>query len=267
MAEYKNVEELTYKEASTELELIIRSLESGDMELEESLESYTRGVELLKSLRGRLAAAEQKVSILMQDVNGTDTLVPGEAATDTDASTCRTFGAMRKRGTGALLHIRGTGPPVVGRCVTTHPSPFCALKIGAIMSDCIFCKIATHEIPSTVVYEDDLVIAFDDLNPQAPVHTLVIPKAHHENIIDGVPAETLAAMMHAVAEVARIKGLDEASASSPTRVRPRARRSCISICTCWAASRSARVWCSRPPLAIGFEPRTYRCARRCTFGL
>ncbi len=85
MAEYKNVEELTYKEASTELELIIRSLESGDMELEESLESYTRGVELLKSLRGRLAAAEQKVSILMQDVDGTDTLVPGEAATDTDA--------------------------------------------------------------------------------------------------------------------------------------------------------------------------------------
>ena len=85
MAEYKNVEELTYKEASTELELIIRSLESGDMELEESLESYTRGVELLKSLRGRLAAAEQKVSILMQDVNDTDTLVPGEAATDTDA--------------------------------------------------------------------------------------------------------------------------------------------------------------------------------------
>ena len=77
------------------------------------------------------------------------------------------------------------------------------------MSDCIFCKIAEHEIPATVVYEDDLVIAFDDLSPQAPVHTLVIPKAHHENIIDGVPAETLAAMTHAVAEVARIKGLDE----------------------------------------------------------
>ena len=74
------------------------------------------------------------------------------------------------------------------------------------MSDCIFCKIAEREIPATVVYEDDLVIAFDDLNPQAPVHTLVIPKAHHENIIDGVPAETLAAMTRAVAEVARIKG-------------------------------------------------------------
>lgn len=85
MAERKNVEELTYKEASTELELIIRSLESGDMELEESLESYTRGVELLKSLRGRLADAEQKVSVLLQDVDGTDRLVPGEPASDVDA--------------------------------------------------------------------------------------------------------------------------------------------------------------------------------------
>lgn len=85
MAEKKNVEELTYKEASQELELIIRSLESGDLELEESLENYTRGVELLKSLRERLAAAEQKVSVLLQDVDGTDKLVPGEAADTTDA--------------------------------------------------------------------------------------------------------------------------------------------------------------------------------------
>ena len=49
MAEKTPVEQLTYKQASQELELIIRSLESGDMELEESLESYTRGVELLKT--------------------------------------------------------------------------------------------------------------------------------------------------------------------------------------------------------------------------
>ena len=76
-------------------------------------------------------------------------------------------------------------------------------------NDCIFCKIAAHEIPSTVVYEDDQVIAFDDLSPQAPVHTLVIPKEHYENIIDDVPAETLAAMAHAIKEVARIKGLDD----------------------------------------------------------
>ena len=77
------------------------------------------------------------------------------------------------------------------------------------MSDCIFCKIAAHEIPSTTVYEDELVIAFDDLSPQAPVHTLVIPKEHYENIVDGVPAETLAAMVHAIGEVAKAKGLEQ----------------------------------------------------------
>lgn len=84
MAEQKKVDELTYKEASQELERIIRSLESGDMELEDSLESYTRGVELLKSLRSRLSEAEQKVSILLQDVDGTDTLVPADAASTDD---------------------------------------------------------------------------------------------------------------------------------------------------------------------------------------
>ena len=80
----KNVEELTYKEASTELELIIRNLESGELELEESLESYTRGVELLRSLRTRLEDAEQKVSVLMKDVDGSDMLVAGEAADTSD---------------------------------------------------------------------------------------------------------------------------------------------------------------------------------------
>lgn len=84
MADVKPVDELTYKEASQELERIIRSLESGDMELEESLESYSRGVELLKSLRSRLADAEQKVSVLLADVDGTDTLVPAEAADTND---------------------------------------------------------------------------------------------------------------------------------------------------------------------------------------
>ena len=75
--------------------------------------------------------------------------------------------------------------------------------------DCIFCKLANHEIPTNIVFEDDLVAAFEDANPQAPVHVLVVPKAHYENIIDNVPAETLAAMANAVKEVARIKGLDE----------------------------------------------------------
>ena len=81
MAEKTPVEQLTYKQASQELELIIRSLESGDMELEESLESYTRG---LKSLRPRLSDAEQKVSVLLKDVDGNDVLADGEAANTDD---------------------------------------------------------------------------------------------------------------------------------------------------------------------------------------
>ena len=46
------------------------------------------------------------------------------------------------------------------------------------MSDCIFCKIAAGEIPSTKVYEDDDVLAFRDINPQAPVHIVFVPKKH-----------------------------------------------------------------------------------------
>ena len=50
------------------------------------------------------------------------------------------------------------------------------------MDDCIFCKIIKGEIPSTKVYEDDKVLAFKDINPQAPVHILVIPKQHIESV-------------------------------------------------------------------------------------
>ena len=84
MENQTNVDELSYREASTELEHIIRNLESGDMELEASLKSYTRGVELLRSLRGRLADAEQKVSVLMADIDGNDALQPADAASTED---------------------------------------------------------------------------------------------------------------------------------------------------------------------------------------
>lgn len=61
----KNIDEMTFKEASIELEQIVRSLEAGDLELEESLERYGRGVALLRSLRSRLNDAEQKVCVLL----------------------------------------------------------------------------------------------------------------------------------------------------------------------------------------------------------
>jgi histidine triad (HIT) family protein len=48
--------------------------------------------------------------------------------------------------------------------------------------DCLFCKIAAGEIPSKQVHRDDLVMAFEDINPQAPVHLLIAPVTHHANI-------------------------------------------------------------------------------------
>ena len=55
------------------------------------------------------------------------------------------------------------------------------------MPDCIFCKIAGGEIPAAKRYEDDDVIAFDDLSPQAPYHVLVVPKAHIQSAADITP--------------------------------------------------------------------------------
>lgn len=67
--EQRKVEEMTFKEASIELEKIVRSLEAGDLELEESLDRYARGVELLASLRERLANAEQRVQVLVDQAS------------------------------------------------------------------------------------------------------------------------------------------------------------------------------------------------------
>jgi len=52
------------------------------------------------------------------------------------------------------------------------------------MEKCLFCKIAEHEIKSDIVYEDNQIIAFKDINPQAPVHILIIPKKHIKSIND-----------------------------------------------------------------------------------
>ena len=106
------------------------------------------------------------------------------------------------------------------------------------MCDCIFCKIANHEIPSTVVYEDDQVIAFDDLNPQAPVHTLVIPKKHYSDIADNVPAETMGAMAHAIQEVAKAKGLEDGFRVISNKGVNAGQTVCTSTCT----SSAARTW-------------------------
>jgi histidine triad (HIT) family protein len=60
---------------------------------------------------------------------------------------------------------------------------------------CIFCKIINGEIPSSKVYEDDKVLAFNDINPVAPYHILVIPKKHYDSIID-IPEDEMDIISH-----------------------------------------------------------------------
>ncbi|MDO5544312.1 MAG: histidine triad nucleotide-binding protein [Eubacteriales bacterium] len=77
------------------------------------------------------------------------------------------------------------------------------------MSDCLFCKIIAGEIPSTKVYEDDAVFAFRDINPQAPTHVLVVPKAHIADCND-VTAENSTVVAHifeVIPKIAQAEGL------------------------------------------------------------
>ncbi|MBO5219628.1 MAG: histidine triad nucleotide-binding protein [Clostridia bacterium] len=75
--------------------------------------------------------------------------------------------------------------------------------------DCIFCKIIAGEIPSKKAYEDDTMLAFHDINPQAPVHILVIPKTHIPSV-DGITAENsaiVAKIFEKIPEIAAAAGL------------------------------------------------------------
>ena len=77
------------------------------------------------------------------------------------------------------------------------------------MENCLFCKIAAGVIPSTKVYEDETILAFRDIAPQAPVHILVIPKTHISGC-DGVTAGNSAVVAHIFAvipEIAKAEGL------------------------------------------------------------
>lgn len=75
--------------------------------------------------------------------------------------------------------------------------------------DCIFCKIARKEIPSSIVYEDDKLLVFEDLEPQAPVHLLIIPKIHIESL-DEMREEDIGLIgyiTYTAAKIAREKNL------------------------------------------------------------
>ena len=89
--------------------------------------------------------------------------------------------------------------------VAFEPTP----KDARLDPDCLFCRISRGDVPAQIVYEDSVVIAFDDISPQAPVHTLIIPREHYRDIADDVPAPVISALMSAVGAVACLKGVSQ----------------------------------------------------------
>lgn len=80
------------------------------------------------------------------------------------------------------------------------------------MDNCLFCRIIKGEIPSAKVYEDEYVYAFNDINPAAPVHVLVVPKVHIDSL-EGINEENIENVIHihkAIKKVAKITGINEA---------------------------------------------------------
>jgi histidine triad (HIT) family protein len=77
--------------------------------------------------------------------------------------------------------------------------------------DCLFCKIVTGDVPAKIVREGERTLAFRDINPQAPTHVLVIPKAHHVNVAElaGADPELLAEILRDAHEVAVAEGIAE----------------------------------------------------------
>ena len=78
------------------------------------------------------------------------------------------------------------------------------------MNDCIFCKIANKEISSSIVYEDDYVIAFKDLNPQAPIHILVVPKKHYSSVLEVENNDTIISKIYsAINKIAKEQNFEK----------------------------------------------------------
>lgn len=76
-------------------------------------------------------------------------------------------------------------------------------------NDCIFCKIANREIPVDLVYENETVAAFNDLNPQAPVHILVIPKKHYSSLNELNDLYIMGELLNGVKEITKKLNIKE----------------------------------------------------------
>lgn len=77
--------------------------------------------------------------------------------------------------------------------------------------ECIFCKIVAGDLPTSLLYEGENVIAFDDINPQAPVHTLIIPRIHiaSMNDVGSATDNLIGRMFHVAKDIAKQKGIEQ----------------------------------------------------------
>jgi histidine triad (HIT) family protein len=77
------------------------------------------------------------------------------------------------------------------------------------MLDCLFCKIINRDIPGSIVYEDDRVLAFNDINPQAPTHVLIVPKRHIEslNSLQAGDDQIVGELVRRAAAIAKERGI------------------------------------------------------------
>jgi histidine triad (HIT) family protein len=82
---------------------------------------------------------------------------------------------------------------------------------GAAVADCLFCRIVAGEIPANLVREEERVVAFRDINPQAPVHVLVVPREHHTDVAALAAADpaALAELVTVAGEIAVAEGFDD----------------------------------------------------------
>jgi len=78
------------------------------------------------------------------------------------------------------------------------------------MDQCIFCRIIERRLPAKIVFEDDDIVAFEDTNPQAPIHTLIVPRKHLASLKDATPGDAplLGRLFMVAAQLARAKGLE-----------------------------------------------------------
>ena len=114
-----------------------------------------------------------------------------------------------------------------------HPARGRSQEVG--VENCLFCRIVSGEIPATIVFQDDAVVAFKDITPQAPMHVLVIPRRHVASLneLTGAEDEIVGRLVRTAAAIAKDQGYDagviaRCSTATPTPARPCS----TSTCTC-----------------------------------